>query len=83
VNHRELFYYIARCEVIVAALPADSLRIQQPAVSAQVARLEEDLGVRLFERRPFRLTPAGKALYDFIAPFFSRLGEVEDIVKAS
>ena len=55
--------------------------IQQPAVSAQVARLEEDLGVRLFERRPFRLTPAGKALYDFIAPFFGRLSEVEDIVK--
>jgi DNA-binding transcriptional LysR family regulator len=59
----------------------DSVRLH--AVSAQVARLEEDLGVRLFERRPFRLTPAGKALYDFIAPFFSRLGEVEDIVKAS
>ena len=55
--------------------------IQQPAVSAQVARLEEDLGVRLFDRRPFRLTPAGKALYDFIAPFFGRLSEVEDIVK--
>jgi DNA-binding transcriptional LysR family regulator len=46
-----------------------------------VARLEADLGIRLFERRPFRLTPAGKALYDFIAPFFGRLSEVEDIVK--
>ena len=29
-----------------------------PAVSALVARLEADLGVRLFERRPFRLTSA-------------------------
>jgi DNA-binding transcriptional LysR family regulator len=50
-------------------------------VSAQVARLEEDLGARLFERRPFRLTAAGKALYEFIAPFFGRLNEVEEIVK--
>jgi DNA-binding transcriptional LysR family regulator len=57
------------------------LRNPKPAVSAQVARLEEDLGARLFESRPFRLTSAGKALYDFIAPFFGRLNEVEEIVK--
>ncbi len=55
--------------------------IQQPAVSAQVARLEEDLGGRLFERRPFRLTEPGKVLYDFIAPFFGRLGEVEEELR--
>jgi DNA-binding transcriptional LysR family regulator len=81
VHHLELFYYVARCEGIVAACRQIPYGIQQPAVSAQVARLEADLGVRLFERRPFRLTPAGKALYDFIAPFFGRLSEVEDIVK--
>jgi len=81
VHHLELFYYVARCEGIVAACRQIPYGIQQPAVSAQVARLEEDLGTQLFERRPFRLTPAGKALYDFIAPFFGRLSEVEDIVK--
>jgi DNA-binding transcriptional LysR family regulator len=81
VHHLELFYYVARCEGIVAACRQIPYGIQQPAVSAQVARLEEDLGARLFERRPFRLTPAGKALYEFIAPFFGRLNEVEEIVK--
>ena len=81
VHHMELFYYVARCEGIVAACRQIPYGIQQPAVSAQVARLEEELGTRLFERRPFRLTPAGEALYDFIAPFFGRLSEVEDIVK--
>jgi DNA-binding transcriptional LysR family regulator len=81
VHHLELFYYVARCEGIVAACRQIPYGIQQPAVSAQVARLEADLGVRLFERRPFRSAPAGKALYDFIAPFFGRLSEVEDIVK--
>ena len=44
--------------------------IQQPAVSAQVAQLEEFLGVTLFQRRPFALTPAGEKLYEFIAPVF-------------
>jgi DNA-binding transcriptional LysR family regulator len=81
VHHLELFYYVARCEGIVAACRQIPYGIQQPAVSAQVARLEEHLGVRLFERRPFRLTAPGKALYDFIAPFFGRLNEVEDMVK--
>lgn len=50
--------------------------IQQPAVSAQVAQLEEFLGVTLFQRRPFALTPAGEKLYEFIRPFFSNLDKM-------
>ena len=50
--------------------------IQQPAVSAQVAQLEEFLGVTLFQRRPFALTPAGEKLYDFCAPFFTNLEKI-------
>lgn len=81
VHHLELFYYVAKHEGIVAACRHIPYGIQQPAVSAQVARLESELQVILFERRPFRLTPAGKALYDFIAPFFGRLGEIEEVVR--
>lgn len=80
VHHLELFYHVAKHEGIVAACRNMSYGIQQPAVSSQVARLEQELGTSLFERRPFRLTPPGKALYEFISPFFSRLGEVEDII---
>ena len=47
--------------------------IQQPAVSAQMAQLEEYLGVTLFQRRPFALTPPGEKLYAFAQPFFSNL----------
>jgi DNA-binding transcriptional LysR family regulator len=50
--------------------------IQQPAVSSQIAQLEEFLGVTLFQRRPFALTPEGEKLYEFIQPFFSNLGKV-------
>ncbi len=69
VHHIELFYYVAKHEGIVAACRQMPYGIQQPAVSAQVASLEKQLGVRLFERSLFRLTPAGKALYEFAAPF--------------
>lgn len=81
VHHLELFYHVARCEGIVAACRQMPYGIQQPAMSAQMIRLESDLGTPLFERRPFRLTLAGQALYEFIKPFFSRLGEIEDIIQ--
>ena len=55
--------------------------IQQPAVSGQILQLEEKLGVKLFNRRPFALTPAGEELYDYIYPFFSRLGDLEEKIR--
>ena len=76
VHHLELFYYVAKHGGIMPAVRNIPYGIQQPAVSAQVAQLEAFLGVTLFQRRPFALTPAGEKLYDFIAPFFSRLDQV-------
>lgn len=76
VHHLELFYFVARHGGIMPAVRNIPYGIQQPAVSAQVAQLEEFLGVTLFQRRPFALTPAGGKLYEFIAPFFSNLDKV-------
>lgn len=50
--------------------------IQQPAVSGQILLLERDLGKRLFERQPFRLTAEGEALFTFIQPFFGQIDAV-------
>jgi len=76
VHHLELFYFVARHGGIMPAVRNIPYGIQQPAVSAQVAQLEEFLGVTLFQRRPFALTPAGEKLYAFIAPFFSNLDKL-------
>jgi DNA-binding transcriptional LysR family regulator len=73
IHHLELFYYVARHGGIMEAVRNIPYGIQQPAVSGQVAQLEEYLGVTLFHRRPFSLTPQGKELYDFIKPFFDNL----------
>lgn len=73
IHHLELFYYVARHGGITEAVRNIPYGIQQPAVSGQVAQLEEYLGVVLFQRRPFALTPAGEKLYKFINPFFSSL----------
>jgi DNA-binding transcriptional LysR family regulator len=76
VHHLELFYYVARHGGIMPAVRSIPYGIQQPAVSAQVAQLEEFLGVKLFHRRPFSLTPEGGKLYAFIQPFFSNLDKI-------
>ena len=78
IHHLELFYFVAKYEGITAAVRKMPYGIQQPAVSGQILQLERELGVKLFNRRPFALTPAGDELYDFVYPFFSQLGDVED-----
>ncbi len=76
LHHVELFYHVARAGGISAAVRTMPYGIQQPAVSGQISQLENDLGVRLFQRRPFQLTPAGRELYEFCAPFFGGLASV-------
>jgi DNA-binding transcriptional LysR family regulator len=76
VHHLELFYYVARHGGIMPAVRNIPYGIQQPAVSAQVAQLEEFLGVKLFHRRPFALTPEGEKLFAFAQPFFGGLDKI-------
>lgn len=70
IHHLELFYYVARHGGVSAAARHIPYGIQQPAISAQVIQLEDDLGTPLFRRRPFQLTAAGEQLFQFIEPFF-------------
>ena len=73
VHHLELFYYVAQYQGISEAVRNIPYGIQQPAVSGQIIALEDFLGVKLFQRRPFILSEAGQELYEFIKPFFSNL----------
>jgi DNA-binding transcriptional LysR family regulator len=81
VHHLELFFYVAKFEGITAAVRKMPYGIQQPAVSGQILQLEAELGVKLFNRRPFALTPEGDELYDYVYPFFSRMEQVEESLK--
>ncbi|MGN6552615.1 MAG: LysR family transcriptional regulator [Verrucomicrobiota bacterium] len=76
IHHLELFYYVAKFGGIMEAVRNIPYGIQQPAVSGQVAQLEEFLGVILFHRRPFALTVEGEKLFQFIQPFFSNLDRI-------
>jgi DNA-binding transcriptional LysR family regulator len=81
IHHLELFYHVARNGGISEAVRNMPYGIQQPAVSGQILQLEADLGTKLFQRRPFELTPAGEILFHFIRPFFSGIDGVADKIR--
>jgi DNA-binding transcriptional LysR family regulator len=60
---RHLRYFVAVAEALHFRRAAERLHVGQPAVSEQVRKLEEELGVRLLNRTPsVSLTDAGAAL---------------------
>ena len=83
IHHLELFYYVAKHGGIAAAVRRMPYGIQQPAVSGQIARLEEALGAKLFNRRPFSLLPVGVELFEFIKPFFDDVEKVAGRIRGA
>jgi LysR family hydrogen peroxide-inducible transcriptional activator len=63
---RQLQYVVAVADALSFRRAAERCHVSQPSLSAQLAQLEEVLGVRLFERdrRRVLLTTAGKELVE-------------------
>lgn len=71
----QLHTFISVCETRSFTQAARRQYISQPAVSRQMAALEDELGVTLFERErsTIRLTPAGEYLAHNLKPLLDRL----------
>lgn len=63
---RVLNYFVATAQELNMTRAAQKLLVSQPALSRQIADLEDELGVKLFNRqsRHLTLTPAGQYLYE-------------------
>lgn len=72
---------VAIADVGTVTAAAEKLHISQPPLSRQLADLEDELGTRLFERRPrgMRLMPAGEV---FVAHARQILAAVDAAVVA-
>ena len=70
------FLEVAKLEHITQA--AEQLHITQPALSKVIARLEEDLGVKLFDRegQNIRLNEYGTVVMNYARRVFNSLGDM-------
>ncbi|MEK3906323.1 LysR family transcriptional regulator [Oceanobacillus sp. FSL K6-0127] len=75
------FIEVAKREHVTEA--ADALHIAQSAVSRQLFKLEEELGVNLFirEGRNVRLTPIGKIFMEHMEKAVHVIDEAEQVIK--
>src|SRR5512134_3906230 len=83
LNYHHLLYFwvVARRGSIVAA--GEELRLAHPTISAQIHRLEEVLGEKLFARkgRSLALTDAGRIAFRYADEIFSLGQEFQDTLK--
>jgi DNA-binding transcriptional LysR family regulator len=77
IDLRLMRYVIAVAEEGGFHSAAKKLHMSQPPLSRQIRDLERGLGVRLFERRPTRLTPAGQ---EFVTTARRVLADAEQLV---
>jgi DNA-binding transcriptional LysR family regulator len=72
---RQLEYFMALCEELHFTKTAEKLRIGQPTLSYQMKALEDELGVRLFDRlgKKIAITEAGEILLEHCKKVFENL----------
>ena len=80
---RRLRYFVAVAEESSFSRAARRLRMAQPPLSSQIKQLEEELGVRLFERtgRGVRTTEAGKLLQEEARRIFAQVEGTVGMVR--
>lgn len=81
---RHLRYFTAVCEHRNVSYAASHCNVAQSAISSHIARLETELGVTLFRRKPRGMEPtaAGLRLYDHSKAILRSVEQVRDDLRS-
>src|SRR6202789_4492340 len=84
MNLQEFRYIAAVSSLRHFGRAAEACHVSQPTLSSQIRKLEEELGVALFERTNKRveLTPAGERILEHANRILEEAGQIEAIAKA-
>jgi len=85
MNLRDLQYVIAVAETRHFGQAAERCFVSQPTLSGQIKKLEETLGVALFERtnRSVEITPVGEAILAHARQIMEQVDAIEQLARAS
>ncbi|WP_040791600.1 LysR family transcriptional regulator [Nocardia paucivorans] len=78
---RQLTYFVAVCEELSFSRAAARCFISQSAISHQIARLEHDLGVQLFERSTRSVSPTDASTK--LLPLAKQMLSLESAIRAA
>jgi len=85
MQYRQLRYFVKIVEAGSFSRAAATIHVAQPALSQQVAELEEKVGLRLLHRTPRGVVPtsAGEVLFERASSILRRLDELPSLLKSS
>ena len=85
MNTRDLEYLVAVAEELHFGRAAERCHASQPALSGQLRKLEDHLGVTVFERtkRHVRLTEIGERIVERAREILRQVGEMERIASTN
>lgn len=84
MNFRELQYIIAVAETRHFGKAAERCYVSQPTLSGQIKKLEEELGVVIFERtsRSVEITPIGQEILQHARLMMEQADAIEQVAQA-
>lgn len=85
MNLRDLQYIVALADTGHFGAAAERCHVSQPTLSAQVKKLEDYLGVALFERQPRKVvvTEAGAAIIERARHIVQEAEDIRELARAS
>ncbi len=79
----QLNYVLAVAEYMNFTLAAEKCFVTQPTLSMQIQKLEEELGIKIFDRnkKPIQLTEVGKKIVEQAKNIVNEADRIQDIVE--